>query len=374
MIASRLARRAGRALTDTGRRRLVAARTRGWEPFSRLFVVGDRGGWSIDDDAAELTATAGRLGLEVAPPEWARFACRQAVFCPSHFQLLRPVWLESTHRLGLAYLHGRPGTPGEPAFDVAFDALRSHPDRVGAVQVTHAEMHELVLAAGVDPAKVFRIPIGIDIERFPPGDPAARASARRELDLPASAFVVGSFQKDGVGWGAGLEPKLIKGPDAFVAAVERARSAGPELVVLLTGPARGYVRRELDRRGVPYRHALVDSRSALARAYHALDVYLVASRQEGGPKSLLESLATGVPFVSTRVGQTAEIVADGRSGLLADVDDVEALAAAVVRVRDEHGLAETLRLAGRDRARELPYRRLDGRWAALLETLVGRAG
>ena len=44
-------------------------------------------------------------------------------------------------------------------------------------------------------------------------------------------------------------------------ALELARQAIPELVVLLTGPARGYVRRELDRRGMPYVHRLLpDSR------------------------------------------------------------------------------------------------------------------
>ena len=61
---------------------------------------------------------------------------------------------------------------------------------------------------------MFRIPIGIDLEHFPLGD----ADARRRL----VGFVVGSFVKDGVGMDEGLEPKLIKGPDTFVA---RRRSA-----------------------------------------------------------------------------------------------------------------------------------------------------
>ena len=108
-------------------------------------------------------------------------------------------------------------------------------------------MRDLVLAAGVDPAHVFRIPIGVDIERFPLGDTAARQAARKELGVPESAFVVGSFQKDGVGWAKGLEPKTIKGPDTLVAVLEQARARIPTLFVLLTGPARGYVRGELER-------------------------------------------------------------------------------------------------------------------------------
>ena len=46
--------------------------------------------------------------------------------------------------------------------------------------------------------------------------------------------MVGSFQKDGVGWAEGLEPKLIKGPDVLVAALELLKAEVPELFVVLT--------------------------------------------------------------------------------------------------------------------------------------------
>jgi len=233
-------------------------------------------------------------------------------------------------------------------------------------------MHGLVIAAGVAPNKVFRIPIGVDIERFPLGNAETRAEARTAFGVPESAFVVGSFAKDGVGWGDGFEPKLVKGPQILVATLERLRETIPELYVLLTGPARGYVRRELERLGIPYRHAHLGSRNALARAYHALDAYLVASRQEGGPKAVLESMATGVPLVATRVGQTSELVSDGENALLAEVDDVEALAEAVRRIYDDAELRVSLRTAGRPTAEAYADERLDLRWAELLEDFVCR--
>jgi glycosyltransferase involved in cell wall biosynthesis len=333
----------------------------------RLFVVGDRLGWSIDDDRARLGATARRLGVPLGWNPLLRVLRSQAVFQHNHFSALHPRWLDSSHRLGLSYFHGRPGTPGYPEFDRAYAALRERTARVERVQVTHEEMHELVLGAGVDPAKVFRIPIGIDLERFPVADGVARAS----LGVPESAFVVGSFQKDGVGFGEGLEPKTIKGPDVFVAVLERLRV--PELFVLLTGPARGYVRRELERLGVPYRHVQLPARDDLVKAYHALDVYLVTSRQEGGPKSVLESLASGVPLVSTRVGQAPELVTDRRDALLADVDDVDALAAAVQRVHDDAELRDRLRTTGRATAEAFAEERLDPKWAELLDGFVRHA-
>jgi len=55
-------------------------------------------------------------------------------------------------------------------------------------------------------------------------------------------------------------------------------------------------------------------------------LYIVASRQEGGPKAVLESMASGVPLVTTRVGQATELVKHGENGWLVDVEDAEGLA------------------------------------------------
>jgi glycosyltransferase involved in cell wall biosynthesis len=350
----------------------VPARTASWPERSRLFVVGDTSGWSIDDDARRLQATARRLGYELAPAAWAPFANGQAVFVHDHFDALRRRWVDSSHGLGLSYFHGRPGTPGHPEFDAAFEGLQANAARIDRVQVTHEEMHELVASAGVDERRIFRIPIGVELERFRLGDPPARANARQQLGLPDGAFVVGSFQKDGVGWGEGLEPKTVKGPDVLVATLARVHAVVPELVVLLTGPARGYVRRELERHGVPYRHHVLSSHDELARAYHALDVYLVASRQEGGPKATFEATAAGAPLVTTRVGQAQELLVDGEEALLVEVDDVDGLAAGVVRIQRDAALAARLRSNGRAKAELYSEGRLDRRWAELLDGFVRR--
>jgi glycosyltransferase involved in cell wall biosynthesis len=370
MSTSSVARRLAAPPAKLVARGLVGARTARWPDHSRLFAVGDGGGWSVEEDALHVTMAASRLGLEVGSPGWARFASRQSVFLTSHFEALSGRWHDSSHRLATAYMHGRPGTPGAPEFDDAFEVLRANPDRFSRVQVTHAEMRELVLSAGVDPERVFTIRLGIDIEHFPLVDDERRAAARAALDLPASAFVVGSFQKDGVGWGEGLEPKLVKGPDLFLAAIGRMRATVPELHVLLTGPARGYVRQGLDELGVPYRHVSARSRDELARAYHALDVYLVSSRQEGGPKAVLESMAAGIPLVSTRVGQAQEIVRHGVDGWLVEVEDTGGLATAAAAVRD--GVPEGLRGEGRATAEAHALPRLDERWAELLDGFVSR--
>jgi glycosyltransferase involved in cell wall biosynthesis len=367
-------RRTLRAPATLGRAAAVRLRTRGWPARSRLFVLGDTLAWALDDEAAYVTGVAARAGYRLAPPGWARHARRQVVFHTSHFAALDPLWTGSSHRLGLAYFHGRPGTPGFPEFDRAFAALERDPARFDRVQVTHREMEEIVISAGVAPASVHRIPIGIELARFPLGDDGSRRAARDALGLAPDAFVVGSFQKDGVGFGEGLEPKSIKGPDVLVDALEAARRELDDLVVLLTGPARGYVRRELERRSVRHVHRLLATRDELTTAYHALDAYVVASRQEGGPKSILESMATGVPLVTTRAGQAPDLVADGENGILVEVEDAEAIAASLERIHADADLSARLREAGRRTATENSHERLAPRWEALLDGFAERSG
>jgi glycosyltransferase involved in cell wall biosynthesis len=39
-----------------------------------------------------------------------------------------------------------------------------------------------------------------------------------------------------------------------------------------------------------------------------MDIYIVTGWHEGGPKAVLESMAAGVPLVTTRVGQAMDLV------------------------------------------------------------------
>jgi glycosyltransferase involved in cell wall biosynthesis len=353
------------------RRAVVEARSRGWPDHSRLVLAYDAAGWVLAYEAAQLARIATDLGIRLAPSDWAGSVARQSVFHLSQFRLLLGDFEGRGNRIGLSYFHGRPGTPGMPEFDECFATLvRRHRD-VDRVQVTNSAMEALLLETGIAPEKLHRIPIGIDVEAFPLRTAESTARARRELDLPSSAFVVGSFQKDGVGWGEGREPKLIKGPDVLLRTLEQVAARVPELVVLLTGPARGYVRTGLEQLGIPHRHVLLPDIDSVAHAYDAVDVCLVTSRDEGGPRAVLESMATGVPLVSTRVGQGADLVHEGENGWLVDVEDVDGLSEATVRIADAaEADLDAVRQAGRRTAEENSYRALTSRWLDLYRGFV----
>jgi glycosyltransferase involved in cell wall biosynthesis len=67
--------------------------------------------------------------------------------------------------------------------------------------------------------------------------------------------------------------------------------------------------------------------------YRKASVYLCASRWEGTPNPALESLACGLPVISTPVGNMPEILRDGHNGFLVE-RKVESIAGALHRLRD----------------------------------------
>ena len=181
--------------------------------------------------------------------------------------------------------------------------------------------------------KIVRIPIGVDTKTFTPPSTQKRQEARAKLKIPDGALVIGSFQKDGVGWGDGMEPKMIKGPDIFVETLKDLSNDLP-VFAMLTGPARGYVKSKLDEFGIPYAHAYPDDHADLVQCYHALDLYIVSSREEGGPMGLMESMSTHVPVISTNVGMAPDLIEDGVTGGLDLTITPEGLAAKARKILD----------------------------------------
>ena len=174
--ARRLAAPVGKPL----RRAAVGLRTRDWAPHSRLFVEQEAAEWVLSYEARQLGRTAAALGIELGPRRWARGVANQSIFHLSQFTLLLHDFRRAGNNLGLAYFHGRPGTPGMPEFDACFEAMRARHGEIDRIQVTNREMEELVLSTGIAPEKVHRIPIGIDIDVFGPRDDAARLAARAD--------------------------------------------------------------------------------------------------------------------------------------------------------------------------------------------------
>lgn len=182
---------------------------------------------------------------------------------------------------------------------------------------------------GVTENKIVVIPLGVDTSVYKPLDNAEEREKRRaQFGIKQEQLVIGSFQKDGNGWDDGNIPKLIKGPDIFCDLMEQLAKKY-DVFALLSGPARGYVKNRLKAAGIPYHHEYFENASEVAKLYPLIDIYTVTSREEGGPKAILESMASGVPIITTKVGMAPDIVENGKNGLLIDCEDLKGLVNAV---------------------------------------------
>jgi glycosyltransferase involved in cell wall biosynthesis len=275
-------------------------------------------------------------------------------------------FMGSSNRYVTSFFHGKP----EDGPDIARHIdhfLRSVP-KLGRIVVSNGLLMERLSGWGVPAEKLVLIPIGTDTALFLPPAPGQREAARQRFAIPDGAVAIGSFQKDGVGWGDGMEPKPIKGPDVLVetaAIIARDRPVH----VLLTGPARGYVKTELERRGIAFSHDYIEDYAELTTAYHALDLYLVTSREEGGPMGLMESMASHVPVVSTPVGMGPDLIEEGVTGWLAPID-AQAIAEAAHKALDRPDPQAVL-LAARERVMSCDWQVVaDRHWAEVYQPLM----
>jgi glycosyltransferase involved in cell wall biosynthesis len=114
-----------------------------------------------------------------------------------------------------------------------------------------------------------------------------------------------------------------------------------------------------------------DVRARLERA----DAFVLSSRSEGMPISVLEAMAAGLPVVATDVGGVHEVVLDGETGRLVPPGDVRALAAALSEMVDDAELRERWGRAGRRRiAERFELRAWRAAHLALYERLLSGSG
>jgi glycosyltransferase involved in cell wall biosynthesis len=92
------------------------------------------------------------------------------------------------------------------------------------------------------------------------------------------------------------------------------------------------------------------SLDALIHEYQHCDAVLVPSRYEGFGYSALEGMACGKPVVGFRCGAVDEVVMDGETGLLSDIDDMDTLEANCRTLANDRPFTQALGAAGRSRA------------------------
>lgn len=335
-----------RVLTAMPRRALRAARSFFAPRLPRVALLSDNADWALDHVAGHLYAgveslvpgLSGRVArLDGRGPSVVHFVSQYSVVSAA-------VDIPARCLATTSFMHGR--LDEHPDDRAIVTTLCKRADLFPKIVVTTGIMAKALAERGIDPTRIVRIPLGVDLRTFTPVDEAAKAAIRARLGIPPDVFAVGSFQKDGDGWGDGDSPKLIKGPDVFCEALTLAAKHLPVFAVL-TGPARGYVKKRLDAAGIRYIHAFLKNKDNVIDYYRGLDAYLVASRIEGGPLSIVESWATGVPLITTSMGMAPDIAIDGKNAIVRSVEDATGLADALIKIAGDATLRDTIVAGGR---------------------------
>jgi glycosyltransferase involved in cell wall biosynthesis len=190
--------------------------------------------------------------------------------------------------------------------------------------------------------KVRVIPNGVDVERFAAGDPAG--TVRRELKLDRAAPVVGIV--------AALRPE--KDHELFLRVAELVRRELPaaRFVIVGDGDLRERLTDYARNLGLGDSVRFLGNRNDVPRVLSAMNVFLLTSRIEANPVSILEAFSAGKPVVAPRVGSIAEALADGVSGYLTHPGNAAEAAKRVTELLRDPSRASAMGEAGRQAVRD----------------------
>jgi glycosyltransferase involved in cell wall biosynthesis len=223
---------------------------------------------------------------------------------------------------------------------------------------------------GAARARLGHIYSAVDPGKFSPAGRAERAALRAKLGIDADCFAVGVV--------AAFEPRKAQ-LDFIKEAAPRLKQSLPRARVFFVGdfaPVENeYARRCLaaaENLGLGETARFVGYAPEMAQWYRALDLVVVASRNEGLARCMIESLACGTPVVSFDVCSAREILEEAECGVVVPAGDYGRLVERIAALGCEPAARERLGSRGVAAARELfDPREVAGRYERLYFSLVG---
>jgi glycosyltransferase involved in cell wall biosynthesis len=163
-----------------------------------------------------------------------------------------------------------------------------------------------------------------------------------------------------------------KGFDILIEAFARVTAKHPDwqLVIYGDGPDRADLERLRDALSLQGKVSLPGLTRNVDGAFAEASLFALPSRFEGYPNALLEALAAGLPVIATSSpGGAAEILADGKYGMLVPPGDAGALASALDAIMSDTALREAYASRATDAVAELNVEWVSHRWLELLAGL-----
>lgn len=265
------------------------------------------------------------------------------------------------HTMYEHYLHYVPAEAGRMR-EFVISLVTGYCNLCDCVVAPSRSVAEILRERGVE-APIEIIPTGVDVQRYEKGDGAA---FRCRHGISRGAFVAGYVGR------LAPEKNLPFLAEAMRAFASRTRKG--HFLVVGSGPSSQEIRKVFRDAGLRRRLHLAGSRQGqdLVDAYHAMDVFVFASRSETQGMVLTEAMAAGRPVVALDATGTREVVVDGGNGRLLDSQDPEEFAAAVGGIASASSQQrEQLGRAAVETAREFSMERCARDLMTVYERLAG---
>jgi glycosyltransferase involved in cell wall biosynthesis len=167
------------------------------------------------------------------------------------------------------------------------------------------------------------IPTGIDTKRFRKGD---GRKIRKQMGIPGNAFTVGYTGR--------LEPEKNLIFMAKAVAMFLHRNSNARFVVVGYGNMEEPLKELFYLEGLERRVHFTGKVKGqeLIDAYHAMDVFVFASKTETQGLVLAEAMAAGVPVVALEAAGVREVVENGINGFIIKDENEEVFANALVKM------------------------------------------
>lgn len=145
----------------------------------------------------------------------------------------------------------------------------------------------------------------------------------------------------------------VKGHDCLISAARTVCEYSPDVTFLLIGdgPERPRLEAQVRSAGLQNNIVFIGRRTDVPELLACCDLSVLPSQAEAFPNALLESMSSGLPVVATASGGSKEIIENEVNGLLVTSGRADELAAAVLRLLRDPGLAKRMAHAGQQDVR-----------------------
>ena len=154
--------------------------------------------------------------------------------------------------------------------------------------------------------KIKYIPNGVDLEKFIINK--SKKELRRELKLPENKFIIINL--------ANLRP--VKNQILLLEAVKELYRINEDffLIILGEGRERNNLENYISNNKLENNCILLGRKENIEEYLNASDIFVLTSKWEGMPGSIMESMACSIPVISTDVGDVRELIEDNKNGFV----------------------------------------------------------